>query len=306
MADHSAAERMALYPSGSTGVAETHEKVPSSVRMKDSVLRPLETRSAGRRLAVMHKLRSVPSTLLWVFSLASCDASYEPDDAGVGSLARIRTDDGVIVEFVEASGTLLVSETAPIDSPSPLTYFLTRAEASPLELYLALAPGSAPPAELVSLHDELASVGAFDSAPRQLELPGAEFRALYETYGAVDCTYASDHAWFQSTWMSLDWTWRWYHSGDKETAGSALEKFTPWKNTANFYTHVCNYDVEDDYGDTISHDIYRDGNHLAQDSVELGYRHTYWSSLATAFDYRARAYLLPSATGRFRLGAFAP
>jgi hypothetical protein len=258
---------------------------------------------ARRRVTTGVKTSAVSALLL---VLASCADATELARLPTNTLARVELDNGVWIDFVKAGRTVVVSEHAPLDVPSPVAYFISAESATPLELFLAIAENSAVPAELVQMHDELTLAAGASPTPRKLRLPSTGYRTTYESYGAADCSYTADHDWYVDQWTALGWNTKWYHSGDKTTTGAFLEKFTPWVTTQNFFTHVCNYSVEDDYDANMLHDLYRDGNHLTGDTVELGYRHTYWSTLASALSHKARAYLVPSATGKFRLGSIAP
>ena len=91
-------------------------------------------------------------------------------DPGTGSIARLRLANGNIVEFVDLlDGHVGVGEKAKRGQRLASTYLASAWAATPLEIFLALAPrGSAVPPALQSDHEDFAARSGRSSDPRDL------------------------------------------------------------------------------------------------------------------------------------------
>ncbi len=235
--------------------------------------------------------------------LAAIEEGLE-DELPVRILARVEFDDGATLEFADlGDGMRVVSELAPLDSPSRLDYLLgTYTTATPLEIYLSVEPNLPPPAELVEDHEEHAAELGLEDTPRELSLPlqGARMVGGSVQYPA-NCTYSSDHAWFKSVWQSAGWNWRWYYSGS-----ATGQKTTPSRNTSSFYSHLCNRSVTNSPAGTgrLYHSPNVNGSGLSGWAVPVGYRNVFWAG--SHEQWAAHSYKWASAPGSYRLGVMAP
>jgi hypothetical protein len=142
-------------------------------------------------------------------------------------LAVIESDDALTIEFyeIEEDGSIIVSEVGPAEVPSKLAA-LVDLEATPLEMYLALAQGDEIPIEL-----EMHHASVTDSEPRDLSL---SFRGYSDSTSSADCSATEDADWFDAFSTFIGWTDTGYWSG------SGTYHFL-YKTSSNFVTHLCNY-----------------------------------------------------------------
>lgn len=283
-----------------------------------------ESVRAGRsddRLAPTHQLLSIPAMmdskprrlsicspiLLAAALVGGCDEEAGPDpgdgDGDAQLLVRVTTADDLTIQFLEGpSGTIIVSEYGTIDTPSALAFLLREHDATPLEVLLAVTDGAAErPREIVIEDEDFADRLASDEPPRALQMPDSNFRTVYDSYGAANCSYASDHAWFVDTADGLGWDWRWYWYG--QIPDSTLIKNTATKNTSNFFTHLCHFS-----GHEVDHLLMfgtYDVEWWQPGGVEAGYRSTIWTTGVTK-TWHGRAWKYYGEASGSKLGAIAP
>jgi hypothetical protein len=145
-----------------------------------------------------------------------------------------------VVEFRQLEdGGLTVSELVPTGQVSPMDALMTAQQATPLELYMALAPSGRPaPVELERSHADWAVAHRSDPAPRRLSLLPAIATQSGGTYSwkyAADCDLADDGGWFDNFWKTYGWKWHWYRRTNAYDGWSAT---TP--KTVAVQTHLCN------------------------------------------------------------------
>lgn len=226
-------------------------------------------------------------------------------------LASVQSPEGVEVSFHALDdGGVIVSEYGPVEAPSPLIYFNAVEQASPLELFTALAPDQEPPEALVVNHEALMLNRNRSLEPRQLHLPDPRFRSTNEQYENTDCSYTGDKTWFDFWWDAWGLSWHPYYSG--EYTGEKQTAVTPYLTDA-FITHLCLWQVYDDEHDPIGavpvdHYVKNPTNGYLTpgfgQEVYIAHR-----SVLGVFDvsglYRGVGAVLPLNTAVFRLGAMA-
>ncbi len=225
-------------------------------------------------------------------------------------IASVQSPEGVEVNFHAIdNGGVIVSEYGSVEAPSPLIYFNATEQASPLELFTALAPEEEPPAALVVNHEALMLNRDESLTPRELHLPDPRFRSTNEQYYNTNCSYAGDKGWFDFWWNTWGLAWHPYYSGEfsgeTQTSESGL--------TDAFITHLCVWQVYDDEHDPVGSVPV---DHYVKDPTS-GYltpgfgRQVYIAhrSVLGVFDvagtYRGVGTVLPLNTAVFRLGAMA-
>lgn len=184
--------------------------------------------------------------------MAGCDEGSEPEPAerdfegeyesnvtrGYELLAVVPLEEGGIVEFGRLpSGGIAVVEHTPFGALSPIDTLMTANEATPLELYMALAPAEEPvPAALVQAHERFAVENGLSVEPRALTFEPTDpgFRAHYDWRYAADCSLSADGSWFDNFWQTYNWGWHWYYRG------TAYTKVSPSTGLTNaMQAHLC-------------------------------------------------------------------
>jgi hypothetical protein len=170
-------------------------------------------------------------------SLTGC-LEMEPDapagEPAYRVLDTVATPGGGSLEFgVLPEGGITMMEYAQVGAPSPMSYYTRRYDATPLEIYQAIAPDRAAPTELVADHAALVQRQA-----RRLDTPtrvAAAFDApYYEWYYSADCSLASDGGWFDDFWSTYGYNWHWYHRV------TDYEDRSPTAASTNLQIHLCN------------------------------------------------------------------
>ena len=144
---------------------------------------------------------------------ASDDFEVDDDDE---ALLTIETEDGFTIEFAQLpNGAFVVSEIGPGNAPSKIADPATQ-KATPLEIYLAVAPGEDVPPALEDHHATMT-----DEEPRDFSV---SFRHTYsgEIYEAT-CTYTVDYDWFSELSTRL--------TGRALTIKANMRSTTPWAPT---------------------------------------------------------------------------
>lgn len=150
----------------------------------------------------------------------------------------VAVDDGT-VEFgrLDSGGIVVVEEIAS-GGVSPVDALMTGQQASPLEMYLAIAPPDrAVPQAIVQAHDRFASEQGIAAEPRALryEPEDAGFRAEYSWIYLANCNLPADGGWFDDFWQTYGWNWHWYV---RDSYSSWNSPFTG--NTQAVQAHICN------------------------------------------------------------------
>lgn len=168
-------------------------------------------------------------TSMAALAIACMTSACTEQDEEIGDFAQLTTDDGLEITFGRMTdGGIAVAEVGPASSPSRLTYFASQ-HATPLEVFLAVAPGQEAPLALEVHHASMT-----DEPPRALAEGFRSFSGAVEP-DAGDCSYASDHDdWFVDTSSALSWTDLYYLSG------WYTFHVTPSETTQHLITHVCN------------------------------------------------------------------
>jgi len=167
------------------------------------------------------------------------DPIDDPAAPGVRVLATVELPDDVQVEFgVMPTGGITTMEYAPVKAPSPMNYYARRYQATPLELFTALAPDREAPPELVAAHaTQVIAEHRADAEPRALptlEEVAASSGADFHWYYAADCSLAEDGGWFDDFWDTYNWGWHWYW---RTTEGS---RHSPGIASKDLQIHLCN------------------------------------------------------------------
>ena len=158
-------------------------------------------------------------------------------------IAEIELDNSGNVEFlILDSGALAVTEQVKEGSVSPLSDLSLRQEATPLEVFIALAPSRKAPEILVDHHRAIAEEKGFEFEPRSLAVPylDSASNVLYSTQGewtpdfVANCSYNSDKTWFDNAWSGFGYNWHW------RKQYSSYERNTPAIHAKVFWSHVCN------------------------------------------------------------------
>lgn len=161
--------------------------------------------------------------------------------AGFTSLATVVAPGGAVVEFRRlGTGQIAVSELVRTGELSPTNALLTARRATPLELFLAIAPPDrAVPVELEEAHRAYATANQLDPAPRRLSLNAnpvsASLDGKYSSKYVADCDLPDDRAWFDSIWQFWGFDWHWY---DRSNAYNGWSPATP--KTEGVASHLCN------------------------------------------------------------------
>jgi hypothetical protein len=160
--------------------------------------------------------------------------------AAFTSLGVLSAPGGGEVEFRELEdGTIIVAERVRTGQISPMDALMTAQNATPLELYMALAPGDRPaPMALERAHATYAVANRASAQPRHLGLQPAFTTQSGGTYSwkyAADCDLADDGGWFDHFWQTYGWRWHWYRRTSSYDGWSAT---TP--KTIAVQTHLCN------------------------------------------------------------------
>lgn len=204
----------------------------------------------------MHR-PSIPSALaMTLMACAACEredltnrmlGATEPESSlreittAFSTLAVLDAPGGAKLEFRQLDdGTLVVSELVPVGAPSPMDALMTAQGATPLELFLAVAPaGSAIPAALEDAHITWARSRKLDTAPRALSfappIGTAAIDGKYVWDYLADCDEPDDRGWFDSFWQTYGWSWHWY---DRTNTFSSTSFGSPKNNSVQ--SHLCN------------------------------------------------------------------
>lgn len=177
---------------------------------------------------------------------AGCDASPEDStnaDAGSGfreyEVLDVLEYEQSVLEFGRLEGGgIVMTEDAAIGSLSAMDALVKAQGATPLELFLAVAPPdrSVPP-ELEDDHLRIAEEKGIDPTPRALELPDSDlaFRSDTTWDYLADCDRPDDEAWFDSFWQGQGWS---FHQYQRTSAYESSLSSTPLTDT--MLAHVCN------------------------------------------------------------------
>ncbi len=166
-------------------------------------------------------LSSLTLASLVVPGLSGCDtgdgSSFEPTEIDEAETMReheildiVTLDGGLTVEFGRTEdGAIVLVEDVPVGELSPTDTLMDGQNATPLELYLAIAPvDQEPPEALVAAHRQHAVEHGGDVEPRELVFdPGAEtFRTTGSWDYVADCDRPDDQAWFDQAWQAWGWS----------------------------------------------------------------------------------------------------
>jgi hypothetical protein len=169
--------------------------------------------AAGPRLGALAVALSIGA----VFGVAPSDAQTPAGISPGRVIATAQLDGGYQFEFVDdtAAGTVGVGEIAPARYRSVLGELTDRQGATPLEVFLAVAPpGTTAPRRLVDDHAAaVRRTGRTNTAPRTLSLTGLTGPATFgggTTSLAQDCQYDSSEAFGHSQWAKA---WHFEHLG---------------------------------------------------------------------------------------------
>ena len=122
-----------------------------------------------------------------LFALSNCDPGDEPQAASE-LLAEIETNQDFSVQFrTSEDGSLIISEEGPLQYPSLVAHFAEANEATPLEIFSALAPDREPPLALQRHHAESGK-----ASPRALTVPRFDFRGITGNESTQNCTLSSN------------------------------------------------------------------------------------------------------------------
>lgn len=209
--------------------------------MKDSV---------ANRMLPTSRILAVPLAAALITALG-CDTEPSPDQYGDAQVDEDTESprgyelldtieiDGATIEFGRThGGGIAILEEVHIGELSPVDMLMDGDNATPLELYLAVAPPERTvPAALTEAHDAYAAEQGIDSTPRALVYDAGEwaFRGKREKYYAADCDLPDDGAWFDNYWQSRGWNWHYY----LRTNDAYLTMPEALITTA-VHTHVCN------------------------------------------------------------------
>ncbi len=218
---------------------------------------PPELRSAvsTQRRTMMNRTNVSLAMLLCVatVSMAACDEAGDPAEPTVDAaadyestvvrgyelLSIVPLEEGGVIEFGQTErGGIVVVEYTPTGALSPIDTLMTGQEATPLEVFMAVAPPEeAIPAALIETHERFALDAGRSSEPRALlfEPLDPSFRANYDWYYAADCSLSADGAWFDDFWDFYNWNWHWYSRTNDYTKVSPAAT-----NTHSVQAHLCN------------------------------------------------------------------
>lgn len=132
-------------------------------------------------------------------------------------LASIPSEDGATYEFVQAGdGTIGIAEISPVGLRSRLNDLTGRQRGTALEVFMKVAPGKAPPPELVADHAKLVQLQGRDPMPAILVDPVDPAAAVQESYDPGHCDYDSGYNPGQS---QFTWSWYWTLGKFKDFTG---------------------------------------------------------------------------------------
>ena len=188
---------------------------------------------------------SLAATLTTMFAGAASSQTTKGLTRDIVTTFRVDREDAVIT-FLEVGedGSVGVLEDSPVDHVSMLDQLVVEQGATPLELFLALAPWNHQvPAILVKAHEQAKGT----DEPRMLRLrdqasnnPVVAFGlSSLQEFGA-DCSFSSDgQSYFDGVWNALGWNHHWYvyHSA---WASSGWVASASTGTTSNYRAHVCN------------------------------------------------------------------
>jgi hypothetical protein len=227
--------------------------------------------------------RTCTLLILACATVIGCDSDDAHDVNDEFLLARTVSPEGVEIEFRRGQdGGIVVSEYGPETAPSPVVYLAATENATPLEVFLAVAPDQEPPRELVQQHELAMRELDQPVTPRSLRLPDPSFRTTYLDYYATNCSYTSDKSWFDDSWDALGMEWHAYATVYLDPIDN--EYFTYTSPTTNsFITHFCAHSVDwetSGSGDPyLRHYLYTGSGlylPLTTQAVYEGYRSLIW------------------------------
>jgi hypothetical protein len=172
--------------------------------------------------------RSLAFVLSLAFLPLACGDELDDTVEDANLLADI--DSGKFnIQFVRVEGGIIMSEVGPTDVPSPLTYLVKEHQASPLEIFMAVAPNEEAPEELVVAHER-----KVDAPPRQLSVDDSSFRGFSGGVSGATCTSFADGLWL----AGQGWA-------NTELDTPTLTETNYWHDTGahttvDFMSHVCN------------------------------------------------------------------
>lgn len=155
-------------------------------------------------------------------------------------LAEFSLDDGTMLEFGQTdSGGIVVAELGPATKQSPVTALMGSADATPLELFLAVAPpGAVAPEALWETHYEFMEEAGLETEPRDLaHLADSQFRVETETDKWIGrgCNKDNDEFWFKAWWLLGGWETHDYHRSENYVSSTPTVS-----DTNSLRAHLCN------------------------------------------------------------------
>lgn len=186
-------------------------------------------------------------------SMAACDEASDPAEPALDAAAEyeskvvrdyellsvIPLEEGGVIEFGRTErGGIVVVEHTPTGALSPIDTLMTGQEATPLEVFMAVAPPEeVVPAALIETHERFAIDAGRSVEPRALPFEPLDpsFRDDFDWYYSADCSLSEDGEWFDTFWDTFDWGWHWYKRTNayEEVSASAT-------NTHAVQAHLCN------------------------------------------------------------------
>jgi len=172
-------------------------------------------------------------------SLLDADELAMDEELDTETIATVILESGGAVEFTNiGSGGIAVYEQIPEGSYSPVEILMDGEGATPLEVFLAIAPPEREvPEVLTAAHARFAAEQEIDAEPRALTFTSNNgLRSLtYLDIDPVDCSLPADGAWFDTWWTVMNWGWHKYYRG---SATNKSIPYTPYTHT--WQGHMCN------------------------------------------------------------------
>lgn len=205
----------------------------------------IESKSMTRALAM--------TTLLGVAATGCAQAVEAPAEGSEGVGAATSAQIAVIAKLPVGNTGATVTiqaiddeeigmlEDMPVGMPSVLDRLVGEQQATPLEVFSAIAPkGASVPTVLRRAQEKSARAARVLTLP-ELGNPGNVSTSSYWSHnvGAAECTLDSDGEVFSSFYETLGWDYHWYniHSAYK-SGGQVGSGITPYSTT--YRAHACN------------------------------------------------------------------
>ena len=208
-------------------------------------MKKIESKDMARALAM--------ATLVGVAATGCAQAVEAPVEGGEGIGTSKTAQSAVIAKIAVGSTGATVTihavddeeigmlEDMPLGAPSVLDRLVGEQQATPLEVFSALAPKGASVPQLLRRAQERSAKAARVLTLPELANPGSVSTPSYWNHNvsAAECTLDSDGEAFSSFYQSLGWDYHWYNIHPAYKSGGYVGSgTTPY--TTTYRAHACN------------------------------------------------------------------